>query len=172
MTFRWFTVTAALAGFCSPLAAAEDLPAIKAGLWETRFVSGGLVDGAPPTKQCMGDKIGLDAVVRATGGACEVKWKRMASDRYESETNCKMGPISAKGKGTITGDFSSKLKIETITTVSMENAPAGVSPAALSKGPRTMVMEMSWVGPCAPGQNPGDTIMPDGKVMRMPAMPR
>jgi hypothetical protein len=51
MTFRWLAITAALAGFCSPLAAAEDLPAIKAGLWETRFVSGGLVDGVPPLKQ-------------------------------------------------------------------------------------------------------------------------
>jgi hypothetical protein len=120
----------------------------------------------------MGDRIGLDSVVRATGGACEVKWKRAASDRYESETTCKMGLISAKGKGTITGDFSSKLKIETITTVSMENAPAGVSPAALPKGPRTMVMEMRWIGPCGPGQNPGDTIMPDGKVMRLQALPR
>jgi hypothetical protein len=54
MTFRWFAVTAALVGFCSPLAVAEDLPAIKAGLWETRFVSGGLVDGAPPVQTVHG----------------------------------------------------------------------------------------------------------------------
>jgi hypothetical protein len=171
MTFRWFAVTAALTGFCSPLAA-EDLPAIKAGLWEARFVSGGLVDGAPPSKHCMGDRAGLDTIVRATGGACEVKWKRVASDRYENETNCKMGPMSMTGKGTLTGDFSSQVKIETVTKVSMESPPAGVPQSALSKEPRTMVMEMRWIGPCAPGQNPGDSIMPDGKVLRMPVLPK
>jgi hypothetical protein len=172
MTFRWLAITTALAGFCSPLAAAEDPPMPKAGLWETSFVSGGLVNGVPTVKQCMGDKVGLDSALRAAGGNCDVKWKRVASDRYETETNCKMGPVSAKGKGTISGDFSSMLKIETTTTVSMEGMPAGTPQAALAKEPRTMVMEMRWLGPCAPGQNPGDSIMPDGKVLRMPALPR
>jgi hypothetical protein len=170
MTFRRLAITAALASFCSPLAAAEDLPTIKAGLWETLFVSGGLVDGAPPVKQCMGAKVGLDSTLRGTGGGCAVKWKRVASDRYETESNCQIGPIATKGKGVIRGDFSSKLNIETTTT--MEGAPAGVPQAALSKGPRTMVMEMRWLGPCGPGQQPGDSIMPDGKIMRLPALAR
>jgi hypothetical protein len=120
----------------------------------------------------MGDKVGLDSTLRTTGGGCEVKWKRVASDRYETETNCKMGPVSAKGNGTISGDFSSKLKIETTIAVSTEAAPAGTPQAVLSKAPRTMAMEMRWIGPCEPGQKPGDSIMPDGKILHMPALPR
>jgi hypothetical protein len=171
MTFRWLTITAVLVGFCSPLAAVEDLPTMKAGLWETRFVSGGLVDDAPPSKQCVGDKVELDSTLHPAGGSCDVKEKSVSSNHYHSESNCKMGPISGQVKITANGDFSSKVKVEATTTI-LEGAPVGIPQAAFSKGPRTVVMEMTWTGPCAPGQKPGDFIMPDGKVMRMPALTR
>jgi hypothetical protein len=90
--------------------------------------------------------------------------KRVESDRYESVSNCKIRPISAELKLTISGDHSSKLHIETATTIT------GIPQAAPSKGPRIVVMEMSRIGPCERGQKPGDFMTLDGKVMRIPGL--
>ena len=158
----------AAAVFWSATLRAEDMPKPKAGLWESRMISGGGTEtpqGAAG-KQCMGGNMDMKAL---TGQMCDLKWKRVASDRIETETRCKMGTISAEGKGVIIGDFNSKVRIESTSKVSMEGAPAGTPQIPLPKE-RTMVIEARWLGPCEPGQQPGDVILPDGKVVHMPGM--
>jgi hypothetical protein len=170
MTFARFALVALLAAAAPGAASAEEaLPKPKAGLWESSIVSGNVPMMPGSYKQCMDGNIDMQSMMRATGGMCDLQWKRVAEDRIETETSCKMGPISAKGNGVITGDFNAKLRIETTTAVSMENMPAGAR-AALPNEKTNMVIETHWVGPCEPGQNPGDFIMPDGKVMRIPGM--
>jgi hypothetical protein len=44
----------------------------------------------------------------------------------------------------------------------------GSGPAKESK----TKIEARYVGPCEAGQRPGDVIMPDGKVMRVPGVGR
>jgi hypothetical protein len=122
-------------------------------------------------RQCMDGTIHLEELVRATGGMCDLKWKR-AGDRIETETNCKLGIVSAKGKGSITGDFNSKLRIETTSTVSMDEPSPGAPQIILPDADETTVLEVRWIGPCEPGQQPGDFITPDGKIVRMPTSPR
>ena len=152
-------------------ALAEELPTLKAGLWESTVITSSAA--APPGtyRQCMDGTIHLEELVRATGGACDLKWKR-AGDRIETETNCKLGMVSAKGKGSITGDFNSKLRIETTSTVSMDDPPPGAPQITLPNADQTTVLEVRWIGPCEPGQQPGDFITPDGKVVRLPTSPR
>ncbi len=172
MIVRPFAGAALLLMSLSPgIAQAEDLPALKAGLWETTVLSSNAAAPVGPYRQCTDGIINLELLVRATGGACDLKWKRVG-DRIDTETNCKLGMVSAKGKGSISGDFNSKLRIETTSTVSMNNLPAGAPKIALPNQDQTSVMEVRWIGPCEPGQQPGDFIGPDGKVTRMPAAPR
>ena len=159
------------AAFGPSIALAEDLPTLKAGLWESTVITGSAAAPQGTYRQCMDGTIHLDDLVRATGGVCDLKWKR-AGDRIETETNCKLGIVSAKGKGSITGDFNSKLRIETTSTVSMDEPSSGAPQIALPNVDQTTVLEVRWIGPCEPGQQPGDFITPDGKVMRMPASPR
>ncbi len=47
----------------------------------------------------------------------------------------------------------------------------GTSPAFLNaKEPvrSQMVIDATYIGPCAAGQSPGDIILPDGKIVKMP----
>lgn len=170
MTFARFALAALIAAAVPGAALAEEeLPKPKAGLWESSIVSGTLPMMPGTYKQCMDGAIDMQSMMRATGGMCDLQWKRVADDRIETETSCKMGPISAKGNGVIVGDFNASLRIETTTAVSMENMPAATK-AALPYEKTSMVIETRWVGPCEPGQNPGDFIMPDGKVMRIPGI--
>lgn len=170
MTYGRFAATALILALAAPAIAAEELPRPKAGLWESSVISGA-ASGVPTTgyKQCMDGKIDMQAMVRATGGMCDLQWKRVADDRIETETTCKMGPLKAKGKGSIVGDFNTKLRVESSTVVSMDEMPDGPK-ISLPNEAQTLVIEARWTGPCEPGQNPGDIVMPDGKVVRLPNM--
>lgn len=167
MAFRHFAFIAGLAAASLGNAAmAEELPAPKAGLWESKIVSGD--GGTAPIggyKQCMDGQINMEALMKMTGGMCDLQWKRTGADRIETETSCKMGHISAEGRGVIVGDFNTMVRVESKTRVTM----AGM-PTALATQEQSMVMEARWVGPCEPGQKPGDMIMPDGRVMNMKEM--
>jgi hypothetical protein len=169
MLFRRFASAVGLAAaLCPAFVLAEELPALKAGLWESRMeATGGMP--VPTFKQCMDGKIDLEGMMKQMGGLCQVTWKRVG-DAIETDSSCKMGPVATKGKGIVTGDFNAKLHIETTTTTEV-TMPAGVPKSAVPTDPIKMVIDTRWLGPCEPGQNPGDVIMPDGTVMRMPKMP-
>jgi hypothetical protein len=170
MAFRRLVLVAGMAAGCCPaILLADELPAFKAGLWESRMAS---PDGSIPAttfKQCMDGKIDIEGMMRQTGGLCSMTWKRVG-DRIETESSCKMGSISSTGKGVVTGDFNSKLRIETTSVVKMDNMPAGM-PKLGPTGPQSLVIEATWIGPCEAGQKPGDVIMPDGTPMQRPTLP-
>ncbi len=168
MAFRQLALAGLITVSWFALASAEELPKLKAGLWEQKLLSG---DGGAPDavyKQCMDGKIDIESVMKATGGICDIKWKRVAADRIETESNCNTGMMTAKGKGVVTGDFNSQLRIETSATISLNNLPAGAPKMPIPEKPMTMVIEARWIGPCASDQKPGDIIGPDGQVMTMP----
>ena len=171
MALRWFAIVAtALAVLPAAMVRADDRPTPRAGLWESRLQSPGGGE-AMVIKQCMDGKVDLEGLMQATGGLCELKWKRIGPDRVETDTSCKVGPVTVTGKGLVIGDFNSKLRIETTSTTTMEGMPAGAPALGVSPEPQKMVVEASWLGPCQPGQKAGDVIMPNGNVMQMPALP-
>lgn len=149
---------------CSTLAAsAETLPTRKPGLWESKTTS---ADGNATAKQCIDEKTDQLAQSAVGGlGTCSKNTLTKTSTGYTTESDCKIGPISATGKGTISGDFNSRIRIE--TTSVLTGIPNAKEPVT-----KSMVIEATWLGPCEKGQSPGDIIMPDGKVVRMPTAPR
>jgi hypothetical protein len=63
----------------SGAASADELPTLKAGLFESKMVAS---RGAVPEmafKQCMDGKIDIEALMKSTGGVCDLKWRRAGS---------------------------------------------------------------------------------------------
>lgn len=145
------------------LAAAETMPARKAGLWESTTTS---ADGNVTARQCIDAK--TDQFAQGTFGAgqnCSKNTMTKTSAGYEGASDCKIGTIQASAKSIITGDFDSKIHMVVDTTL------AGM-PGAKAPVQRQMVIDATYIGPCEAGQSPGDIILPDGKVVKMPAPAR
>lgn len=148
------------AAFLALPAHADELPARKHGLWESKSTS---QDGVTTAKQCIGP--GTDAeAVSAFGAkrACARNVVTRTAEGWSSETECAIGPVTAQSKGAFTGDFETYVRTELETTVT------GV-PGQSSPTPRKTVIEARRLSDCEPGQKPGDVILSDGKVIRLPA---
>lgn len=163
LSLRAGFVTAAFA-LAAATAAADTLPPRKPGLWESKVSSA--ETGESTVRQCIDEK--TDKLAESGFGTAQACSKRLLTKTgtgYETESDCKIGPISATGKGLISGDFNSRIRIE--TTSILTGLPNQKEPVT-----RKTVIEASWVGPCEKGQSPGDVILPDGKVVKMPAASR
>jgi len=150
---------ATVAGLCSIASADDTLPPRKPGLWETKMIN---AEGNVTARQCIDEK--TDQLAQGAMGSsqnCSKRTITKTATGYESEADCKIGPISASSKGTFSGDFSSKIHVETDTVLT--GLPTSREPVK-----RHMVLDATFVGPCEAGQNPGDMIMPDGKIIKMP----
>lgn len=145
--------------FASPALAEEKLPPRAPGLWESKTTG---ADGITTAKQCVGEDTDA-AAVAAMGGnrQCSKNAVSRTADGWSSETECKIGEILAKSRGTFTGDFNRQVRTELETTLT------GV-PGQSEPTPRKTVIEARRLGDCEPGQKPGDIILSDGKVVRTP----
>ena len=142
--------------------AAETLPTRKPGLWETKTQS---PNGDVTVRQCIDEKTdGLAQNAFGAGQACSKRTMVKTADGYEGETECKIGTISAAGKSRISGDFNSKITMKVDTTLT--GVPDTKEPVR-----QQMEIEATYVGPCEAGQSPGDIIMPDGQIVKMPTAP-
>lgn len=146
---------------------AEDFPVRKAGLWESTMRSGKDTKEPVPIKQCVDAKTDT-GLLGMVSGMCDLKWKRAGDDRIEADTTCKVGSVTSSGKAVITGDFNTSIRAESTMTTSGAGSVAMPGGRAIDIPPvtQTIVVESKWIGPCEPGQKPGDTIMPDGKVVQ------
>lgn len=159
---RPIVLAGAIAALSSLPALAVELPQRKPGLWESKSTT---AEGETVAKQCVGEGTDKAAVGVMTGKACAKNEVTKTADGYAVETECAMGPIKAAGKGTITGDFESLVRTETVTVLT--GAPGQSGPIE-----RKTVIEARRLGDCEAGQKPGDIILPDGKVVPMPAAPQ
>lgn len=137
---------------------AEQFPARKPGLWETKSPG---AEAQTMAKQCVGP--GTDQALMGTmaGGACSKIEIVKTATGYSVSSECTLGTIKASGISTITGDFETAMRTESNTTLT--GMPGQSGPVE-----RKLVVEARRIGDCAPGQKPGDIILPDGKVIPMP----
>ncbi len=155
----------AVEGAEAPMPGQTDAPAgprRRAGLWEQRLSTGGIVQ---VTRICIDDA--LEARLswwsqQATNETCE---KNLVSRRtdggWQLSSVCDMG---SGGKtttsGVARGDFSTRY------VITGESSTVGAA-APQMNGTRTVSIEAVWQGACPEGFGPGDMELPGGIRMNL-----
>jgi Protein of unknown function (DUF3617) len=136
----------------------EDFPQRKSGLWEITSQPNMPNTKVPPhTVQLCIDQKTDNAVQQAANGAaknmCSRNDLQRKGDRIVVDSVCKFGETTATTHSVFTGNFNSAYHVATDSTY--------VPPmAGISAGGATI--EAKWLGPCKPGQIPGDMILSNG----------
>ncbi|MGJ7604343.1 DUF3617 domain-containing protein [Variovorax sp. LT1R20] len=141
---------------------AIDYPARKPGLWEIKTGDGTTGKAADQTiQQCIdaaSDKALRDMGQGMGKDMCAKQDLRIESGKLVMDSVCKIGTTTATSRAVMTGDFSSSYRMESKSTY---------SPPLMGRTEGTSVMDAKWVGPCKPGQKPGDMVMSNGMTMNV-----
>jgi Protein of unknown function (DUF3617) len=153
----------ALALIVTP-AAAQDMPARKAGLWDMKMIFEGR--GAPPqTMQHCIDATTDKAMQAMSGGMqaqnCSKRETKKVGDTLVFDSVCNFGSGTTTSHGVVTGDFNSAYTIK--INSKREGGPAIPNAAAET----SMTIEAAWAGPCKADQKPGDIMMANGMKMNV-----
>ena len=143
-------------GAMQPAAAAE-LPTRKPGLWEIKIK---LTGGAAPTavmKHCTDETTDRQMSTMFNPLAqqpCPSNDVQKHPDRTTVDSVCRADNKSVTLHSDITGDFVTKYMVvtETKTQEGPDSEPSVTS----------MTLEGRFLGPCKPGQKPGDVMMAGG----------
>ncbi len=134
-------------------AVAADMPKRKPGLWEISM----RMEGAPnmgPMQQCI-DK-NTDNIMQQKAKEhkqdCSVMDIKPSGNKVTIHSVCKMEGSTATTDGVFEGSFDSSYKGTMKTRF---------SPPMHGMSESNMTQEARWLGPCKPGQKPGDVIMPN-----------
>jgi hypothetical protein len=133
-------------------ALASDLPARAPGLWESRAQSADVIS---TVRQCVDEA--SERASREAGGPPRTVERTAEGWRVESVQ--REGDLERRETSVVTGDFGSALRIQTVTVET--GGPKGTVE-------RRADVSAKWLGPCEPGQRPGDVILPDGRVVPGP----
>ena len=154
--FTWLVFGLTTLGLAGS-AVAADAPKRKSGLWEISMRS----EGAPhmgPMQQCIDQNTDnlMQQKAKEQKQECSVMDVKQSGTKVSIHSVCKMEGTTATTDGVFEGSFDSSYKG---TMKTRFNPPMhGMSESS-------MTMEARWLGPCKPGQKPGDMIMPNmGKI--------
>lgn len=143
-------------------AVAADMPKRKPGLWEISMRMEG-VPNMGPMQQCIDkntDNI-MQQKAKENKQDCSVMDIKPAGNKVTIHAVCKMEGSTVTTDGVFEGSFDSSYKG---TIKSRFNPPMhGMSES-------NMTQEARWLGPCKPGQKPGDVIMPNMGSMNLNEM--
>ncbi len=132
---------------------AAELPKRKPGLWEISVQ----MEGAPSMgamQQCI-DK-NTDNLMQQQAGEekpeCSVMDVKAAGNRVTIHSVCKVEGSTATTDGVFEGSFDTNYKGTMKTRF---------NPPLQGMAESNMTQQARWLGPCKPGQKPGDVIMPN-----------
>lgn len=141
---------------------APEHPRRTPGLWEVRS-AGAHASGLPPTRFCVGEDTDNEhsQLDRSVGkrGACALGPFRRAGSSWVAESVCRQGRTSVVSRSIASGDFDSAYRIDTIVQY---DPPLG----GVRRDDKDAVVA-TRLGPCEPGQKPGDMVMPGMGTLNM-----
>ena len=146
-------------------AAAQDMPKMKPGLWETT-TSTGAQKGAPghtsKSSMCVNEAVQKDmmAFSQSMGAQCSKNTTRRDGNKYIGEAECNFGGSIMKSQSVAT--FASD-------TASRVEARATFSPPMGGMSESTTTQEAKHAGPCPANMKPGDMNM-GGRTMNITEM--
>jgi hypothetical protein len=91
-------------------------------------------------------------------GMCSKHDFKLSGNRGTGDFVCNMGGSTMHAKSTMTLDGNSAYRTEIDTTY---------NPPFMGRERTKTVITARNVGPCKPGQRPGDLVMPNGQTMNM-----
>ena len=148
---RFFLCLGVLVFIAAPGLSAE-MPKRKAGLWEIHTRMEG-VPSMGAIQQCIDEK--TDSLMQqqvAKGKTdCSVMDVKRANGKVSIHSVCKAEGVTITSDADFEGSFDSAYK----GTIKSQYDPPFNGMADM-----TIQSEARWVGPCKPGQKPGDVIMP------------
>ena len=147
---------AILGGTFSATVLAIDMPKRKSGLWEVRTSIPNMPAQQGPMQVCVDQK--TDDLTQQSAEAeakknCSKSEMKREGDRFVVHSVCKFEGVTATSDGTFSGSFDSAYRAEMKTTY---------NPPMMGMSEAKIMMEAKWLGPCKPGQQPGDMILPNG----------
>jgi uncharacterized protein DUF3617 len=163
---RHYLLPMALMVFCNVPAVALDLPTRKPGLWELKVVSVSLAPAKPPpliAEHCIDAE--TDRLMNITGDSmrpdtCSKPEVRKVGSTVVVDSVCEPVPGHTMSMhAIIAGEFDSAY---TVKFTSKQEGPGGKPIPGIPANEATI--EAKWLGPCKPGQRPGDMIMSDSKT--------
>jgi len=140
-------------------AAAESPPRRKSGLWEIKTT----VSNTPRsfTAQTCVDQNSDDLWTQEADPdnqmTCSKTTIHKEGSNWVSESVCKIESSTATTRAVFTGSFDSSYRVESHSTY---------TPPLMGIKEGTTVMEAKWLGPCKPGQTPGDIVVPEIERMK------
>jgi hypothetical protein len=154
-------------------AAALELPARKAGLWELKLTIEGR---ATPhvMQQCVDaatDRMMNSSVSGLAQSNCPKQDMRRSGSTIVIDSICNVGGQTTTSRVEVTGDFEKAytMKVASTTEGAPPRATAGAAPGrpAIPQGQSNLAIEATWLGACKAGQKPGDMVLPGGITMNV-----
>ena len=151
---------------CASPAAALDLPARKAGLWELKMNFEGRTIPPQTIQQCI--DAATDKQMNSIGGnmgreTCSKQDVQKVGSTIVVDSVCQVGAAKTTSHGVISGDFNSAYTVK--VSSKREGGPA--VPGMPADGTSNMSMEAKWLGACKADQKPGDMIMAGGQKVNI-----
>ncbi len=139
-------------------AAAVDLPRRKSGLWEVTTVVPGS-PASPAAQLCIDEK--TDDLAKQLGQgavACSKQETRADGAAFVVDSVCKLGESTATTTSRVTGRFDTSYQVDIATTY---------DPPLMGMREGKAKVNAKWLGPCGPGQRPGDMKLPNGMTINI-----
>lgn len=141
-------------------ATAADAPKRKSGLWEVKTQMTGM-PGQGPMQMCIdqaSDNVMSERNDPRSKADCPVMEVRPGAGKMTVHSVCRHDGTTATTDAVITGDFENSYRSDMVTRF---------NPPQNGMKEMKMTQEARWLGPCKPGQKPGDIIMPGVGKMNM-----
>ncbi len=146
-------------------AAADDFPKLKPGLWETTTSTTRGSAGAPRASTlCLDDSVQKEMYKVSMGmmsNMCSKYDLKHVGDKMTSDMVCDLGGTKMQSRSVMTFAGNTAYRTEAHSTF---DPPMGGMKES------TTIIEGRYVGPCKPGQRPGDMTLPNGTKMNIRQM--
>jgi hypothetical protein len=144
---------------------AQDFPKLKAGLWTTTMTTPGREkQEARVSTLCLDDSVQQEMYKMSTGmmaGMCSKHDLKITANKVTTEAVCDLGASKMRSESVMTLTGNSAYHTE---------AHASFDPPMNGMKESTTIIDGKHVGPCKPGQQPGDMTLPNGQTMNIRQM--
>lgn len=144
-------------------ALAGEMPLRKPGLWEIMTRSEDMPGAGIAIRQCIDQNTDQLLQQQAKDGKadCSAIELKRAGERVTLHAVCRVEGSTVTTDATYVGNFSAGYRGE---------MHSRYTPPLHGIGETRMTQEARWLGPCQPGQKPGDVIMPNLGGMNLKAL--